>query len=202
MDIHNFKPFEQLKWMGRLDYARFELTHLPRNEKKRQWNLHRNSKLFIHENALENVVCDMAVILSRGRCVQIVFEGYSMLQQLQVFWPKHENSWIFRSICYPQYRCCCSLPMLNQTPRQILKNLLILSKLGTCSRWLCVILNMTPYCIPAQLLNIQRQCMNMSDKSRIFTVILSNNTYVSSLQHERYKVKYLKSSDNGYAKGK
>ena len=44
--------------------------------------------------------------------------------------------------------------------------------------------------------------MNMSDKSGIFTVILSSNTYVSSLQHERYKVKYLKSSDNGYVKGK
>ena len=30
-----------------------------------QWNLKRNSYIFIQENALENVVCEMAAILSR-----------------------------------------------------------------------------------------------------------------------------------------
>ena len=33
---------------------------------KLQWNLNRNTKLFIHENAFENVVCEMTAILSRG----------------------------------------------------------------------------------------------------------------------------------------
>ena len=34
---------------------------------KLQWNFIRNTKLFIHENASENIVCEMAAILSRGR---------------------------------------------------------------------------------------------------------------------------------------
>ena len=36
---------------------------------KFQWNFNRNSNIFIQENALENVVCEMASILSRPRCV-------------------------------------------------------------------------------------------------------------------------------------
>ena len=36
---------------------------------KLRWNLNRNTKLFIHENALENVVWKMVVILSRDECV-------------------------------------------------------------------------------------------------------------------------------------
>ena len=35
---------------------------------KFQWNLERNSYIFIQENAFENVVCKMAVILSRPQC--------------------------------------------------------------------------------------------------------------------------------------
>ena len=36
---------------------------------KLQWNSDKNTKLFIHENAFENIVCEMAAILSRGRWV-------------------------------------------------------------------------------------------------------------------------------------
>ena len=36
---------------------------------KLQWNSKQNSKLFIEENAFENVVCEMAAILSVGRWV-------------------------------------------------------------------------------------------------------------------------------------
>ena len=32
-----------------------------------------NTKIFIHENASENVICEMAAILFRGRWVNIVF---------------------------------------------------------------------------------------------------------------------------------
>ena len=33
---------------------------------KRQWNFSKNAKLFIHENAFQNIVCEMTAILSRG----------------------------------------------------------------------------------------------------------------------------------------
>ena len=38
---------------------------------KRQWNFDQNIKLFIHENASENFVCEMAAILSRERWVKV-----------------------------------------------------------------------------------------------------------------------------------
>ena len=38
-----------------------------------QWNLDRNSYIYIQENAFENIVCEiMAAILSRGRCVNCI----------------------------------------------------------------------------------------------------------------------------------
>ena len=33
---------------------------------KLQWNFNQNKKLFFHENAFENIACEMAAILSRG----------------------------------------------------------------------------------------------------------------------------------------
>ena len=36
---------------------------------KLQWNFNQNAKLFIHENASENIVCETAAILSMGRWV-------------------------------------------------------------------------------------------------------------------------------------
>ena len=40
---------------------------------KLQGNVNRNSNIFIYENAHENVVCEMASILSRPRCVNTLF---------------------------------------------------------------------------------------------------------------------------------
>ena len=40
---------------------------------KLQWNFNRNSNIFIHENAFESVVCEMAFILSRPQCVNEVW---------------------------------------------------------------------------------------------------------------------------------
>ena len=37
---------------------------------KLQWNFNRNSNIFIHENAFESIVCEMAAILSRPQCVK------------------------------------------------------------------------------------------------------------------------------------
>ena len=36
---------------------------------KFQWNLKRNSCIFIYENAFQNVICEMAAILSRPQCI-------------------------------------------------------------------------------------------------------------------------------------
>ena len=49
---------------------------------KIQWNLIRNSYVFIHENAFENVVCEMAAILSRPQCVNAVHGRYWVLSRL------------------------------------------------------------------------------------------------------------------------
>ena len=42
---------------------------------KLQWNFNQNTKLFIHENASEKIVCEMAAILSRGRWVNFWFDN-------------------------------------------------------------------------------------------------------------------------------
>ena len=44
--------------------------------KKVQWNFDRNSNIFIQENAFENVVCEMASILSRPQCVKTPGSSY------------------------------------------------------------------------------------------------------------------------------
>ena len=38
---------------------------------KLQWKFNQNSNIFIHENAIESVVCEMAAILSRPQCVNV-----------------------------------------------------------------------------------------------------------------------------------
>ena len=49
---------------------------------KLQWNLKRKTKRFIHENAFENVVCEMAVILSRGD--ELIFVSWIFHQYLNL----------------------------------------------------------------------------------------------------------------------
>ena len=39
---------------------------------KLKWNFNQNKKIFIHENASENIVCEIAAILSRGRWVKVM----------------------------------------------------------------------------------------------------------------------------------
>ena len=38
---------------------------------KLQWNVNRNSNIFIHENECENVVCEIAALLCRLHCVKL-----------------------------------------------------------------------------------------------------------------------------------
>ena len=49
--LSGIKPLSVVKWTLR---------------NKIQWNFHQNTKLFIHKNASENIVCEMAAIVSRG----------------------------------------------------------------------------------------------------------------------------------------
>ena len=35
-----------------------------------QWDFNQNANIFIHENAFENIVCEMAAILFRPQCVK------------------------------------------------------------------------------------------------------------------------------------
>ena len=56
---------------------------------KLQWYFNRNSDIFIQENALENVVCEMASILSRPQCVKSpIWQSYSRLNSFfdSVYW--------------------------------------------------------------------------------------------------------------------
>ena len=41
---------------------------------KYQWKFNQNTNLFIHENASEKIVCEMAAILSRGRWVNLIIK--------------------------------------------------------------------------------------------------------------------------------
>ena len=45
---------------------------------KLQWNLNRNSHIFIQENAFESVVCEIASILSRPQCVKPSIDSLNM----------------------------------------------------------------------------------------------------------------------------
>ena len=52
------------------------LTH------KRQWKFKQNTKLFSHENASKNVICEMAAILPRGRWVNELIDYFDLLSSL------------------------------------------------------------------------------------------------------------------------
>ena len=96
---------------------------------KLQWNLYHNSNIFIHENAFESVVCEMATILPRSQCVKMPLRcsyyirhvGCCSLLRIYVV------IWIFpvRTTCKMYYICtiliqnnmsiakikCCITPM-------------------------------------------------------------------------------------------
>ena len=51
---------------------------------KLRWNFNQNTKLFIHEkNTSENIVCEVVVILSRGRRVKELFPDGRVLQNVK-----------------------------------------------------------------------------------------------------------------------
>ena len=64
---------------------------------KFQWNLNRNSYIFIQENAFENVVWEMAAILSRPQCVKYRPWDNTALYRAMMPWvlvlPCHRQPW-------------------------------------------------------------------------------------------------------------
>ena len=53
-----------------------------------QWNFIWNSNIFIQENGFENVVCEMAAIMSRGRWVNV-----NLCTHVQLITSHHINIW-------------------------------------------------------------------------------------------------------------
>ena len=59
-----------------LDYCQLALRN------KFQWHLNQNTKLFIHENAFEYILCEMAAILSREWWVNNMAHNLTILPRL------------------------------------------------------------------------------------------------------------------------
>ena len=69
---------------------------------KLQWSFNRNSNIFIQENALEDVVCEMASILSRPQCVNRYQDW-----PVNLTTPQEEAEWcgeIHKSLVRPKSR--------------------------------------------------------------------------------------------------
>ena len=57
---------------------------------KRQWNFNRNQYIFIQENVFENVVCEMAAILSRRRWVTGIVSAKNWQASRQHRWQREQ----------------------------------------------------------------------------------------------------------------
>ena len=81
---------------------------------KFQSNFNQNSKIFIRENALENVVCEMASILSQpqhdNQPLRVATHMYNSTSITQLFWP---SSWSTR----PEKSPMCSNVFQGLTAR-------------------------------------------------------------------------------------
>ena len=72
---------------------------------KLQWNLNRNTKLFVHKNAAENIVCEMGAILSRWRWAYITCLSPPGLRvNIKTVLPGYRNSHIKdKTVSRPSY---------------------------------------------------------------------------------------------------
>ena len=75
---------------------------------KLQWNFNRNSNIFIHENALENVICEMDSILSRPQCVNayiyifVIYQIISLSLSLYLMHKHDQQDCILPGCCSRQ----------------------------------------------------------------------------------------------------
>ena len=81
---------------------------------KPQWNLNRNSCIFIHENVFENVIWKMVAILSRPRCFNSLrsegWKHHSFADDISKlnYWSNMFESWFSCSFM----KCiCCVIPV-------------------------------------------------------------------------------------------
>ena len=58
---------------------------------KLQWNLYRNSNIFIQANTFESVVCEIAAILSRPQCVKTKYKALVCRYGLIYKWARSKN---------------------------------------------------------------------------------------------------------------
>ena len=79
---------------------------------KLQWNFNRNSNIFIHENALENVVCEMASILSRPKCVNRIVIKPLRVRGYWQFLSSHNQETYCREICHCHHHFDWTKPVL------------------------------------------------------------------------------------------
>ena len=60
---------------------------------KVQWYFIQNTKLFIDENAFENIVCEIAAILSRGRWVNFLYYQHCHLPYIALWYRIYSTSY-------------------------------------------------------------------------------------------------------------
>ena len=72
---------------------------------KLHWNCNRNSNIFVQENPLEDVVCEMASILSRPQCVKNQYLSLVDMGCLSTDFTQHVTHWTGCQInhCVPPY---------------------------------------------------------------------------------------------------
>ena len=75
---------------------------------KFQWNLNRNSNIFIQENGLEKIICKMLAILSRPQCFNI-----GMGHECHEMSNKHLCTTIFIVIAAHTFWCTVLLPQVS-----------------------------------------------------------------------------------------
>ena len=80
-----------------------------------QWNFNWNSSIFILENAFENVVCEMASILSWPQCVKNVFSSTISCVYLFSIKCKADKFWVpSQIVIFPSWNVCfCRQHILN-----------------------------------------------------------------------------------------
>ena len=89
----------------------------PRN--KLQWNFNQNTKLFIHENACENIVCEMAAILSRGRWVSSLCHDFAVGQTeiFIIFRLTHTATWLCLELFSHEVNLAANYRIILFTPK-------------------------------------------------------------------------------------
>ena len=62
---------------------------------KIQWKFNANKKLFIHENASENIFCELVAILSRGRWLKL-HHIYLKQMAIELYLPRRDTIILMR----------------------------------------------------------------------------------------------------------